>query len=745
MVPAIGFTLGLSIAQLIPAQPPAPAQFVTRINAEGWSAEATNPGALPAITFSLPSELAPDTAPITMPITRPGFDATGAVTSWAALRTFTKRKRQTWATGLPDTNHPPATASTVVMDDIVYATDGTPPNVTNNSTEISPKPIAAWVMPARLLVGNSITWEIIAFHRDYQNNRQVSSVKVRANDGTTQTPWQIVSTTSLSAGLVEDAQALEVYTGTLDITALATGAVWLEAEVRPWIGMDNVTPSLSSVMRSEDNWAAGLSARTFTRRYYRKDVARAAAPPLAYVASTGNDTTGVWSTNAATAAATPFLTLTGAHKALAGAPATGGIADGCRIRIVDSVALALNTIAANTCGGAGLIVERAPTSTRAGAYITMANNYITAMSCSIAGLEGCIIFNDLTLERTVNSGSMRGSGSTTQQQVHFQFWNITLKDATAASTAYTNGHGSYFGVTIDAATTNYGWFTNGTPEVRIMRGMKGDFNNNNSVVSYIQCGNNVSRRGACVLQAPVNQGCIFYNNVELKCNGTSTPITVGGLVAGDSIVGIAIVQNLIEVIGTGTNNIIGISRDNGFSNTTHTVMIHNTMTGAKDSRGNFFYDESTGTTRRLHKLLRMRGNIHVQVNVKGDVFVGVGQSNPTEAPFRTGHMHYMNGVGVQGEFVVYCSADGAQVGSSFSQMYPGMGSSVGTSQTTRNDPLFVNYQATTQGPVAGAGGGDYHLQPSSPARNRVTALGLRYDLGGAARPTSGSDAAGAYT
>lgn len=721
----------------------AAAQFVTSINAEGWSGEATNPGALPAMTYSLPSELAPDTAPITMPVIRAGFDATAAATSYGELRIFTKRKRQTWSAGLPDTNHPPATAATVAMDDYVYATD-TIAGVTNNSTEISPKPIAAWVMPARLLVANTITWEIIAFHRDYRDNRQVAAIRVRANDGTTQTSWQVVATAQPSAGLVEDAQALEVYTGSLDITALATGPVWLEAEVYPWIGADNADHSLSSVLRSEDNWATGLSARTFTRRYYRKDVSRQAAPPLAYVASTGSDTTGVWSTNATTAAATPFLTLTGAHKALAGAAATGGIADGCRIRIVDSVAVALNTVAANTCGGAGLIIERAPTSARASAYVTMANNYITAMSCSVTGLEGCIIFNDLTLERTVNSGSMRGSGATTQQQVHFVHWNTTLKDATASSTAYTNGHSSYFGVTFDAATTNFGWITNGTPEVRIMRGVKGDVNNNVNVINYIQCGNNLKRRNGGFMQAPVNQGCIFYNSVELSCNGTSSPISVGGLAIGDTIVGIAIVQNLIEVTGTGTNNIIGVSRDNGNASTTHSVIINNTLTGAKDSRGNFFYDESTGTTRRQHKLMRMCGNIHVQVNTKGDVHVAVAQSNPTEAPNRTGHFAYMHGVGVQGEFVVYCSADGGQVGSPFSQMYAGVGSSVGTSQTTRNDPLFVNYQAATQGPVAGAGGGDYHLQSGSPARNRVTARGLRYDLGGAMRPTSGSDASGAY-
>lgn len=734
MVPAIGFTLGLSIAQLMPVQPPAPAQFVTSINADGWSAEATNPGALPAITYSLPSELAPDTAPITMPITRKGFDATGATANYPALRVFTKRVRQAYP------NHLLATPSSLAMDDYMYSTDAPPPGVTNNSAEISPKPVAAWVMPSRLNVGNSVTWEIIAFHRDYRGNRQIATIRVRANNGTVQTPWQVVSSTSLSAGLVEDAQALEVYTGTLDITSLPTGDFWLEGEGYPWLG------DSASVVRSEDNWAAGLSARTFTRRYYRKDVARAAAPPLAYVASTGNDTTGVWSTNAATAAASPFLTETGAHKALAGAAATGGIADGCRIRIVDSVGIGSNTVAANTCGGAGLIVERAPTSTRAGAYITMANNYSTAMTCTVAGLEACVIFNDLTLERTSNSVSMRGSGTTTTTNCHFQHWNTTIKDASGTfGVSYTNAHSSYFGTTFDAATTNWVWMTNGTPEVRMLRGVKADVNNNNSIINYITVGCDIQRQNGSIPQAPVAQGCIVYNNKSRNCNGTSSPINISGLAVGDVMTGVVVVQNFVEVVGTGTNPICSISRDGGFPSTAHCIVCHNTMTGAKDSRSNFFYDESTGANRRTHKLARMEGNIWVQVNTKGDWFVGVGQANPTEAPFRTGNFPYAHGVGVRGEFVVYCSADGAQVGSSFSQLYPGMGCSIGTSQTARNDPLFVNYQATTQGPTAGAGGGDYHLQAGSPARGRVAALGLRYDLGGAARPSIGNDAAGAYT
>jgi len=62
----------------------------------------------------------------------------------------------------------------------------------------------------------------------------------------------------------------------------------------------------------------------------------------------------------------------------------------------------------------------------------------------------------------------------------------------------------------------------------------------------------------------------------------------------------------------------------------------------------------------------------------------------------------------------------------------------------RNDPLFVSYQATVNASTAGAGGGDYRLQAGSPARGRVSRRGLAFDLAGAARPTSGLDACGAY-
>lgn len=752
MAVAIGFTLGLSIAQLLPVQngPPPPAQFVTSINAEGWSAEATNPGALPAITYTVVSEMAPDTAPITMPLTRAGFDASGAAVSYPALRIFTKRKQQAWTSGLPVPNYPPATASTLAMDDYVYATDGTPINVTNNSTEISPKPIAAIVTPSRMLVGNTIgagtaaPVEVIAFHRDCQSNRQVACVKIRANDGTTQTPWVTIASTKTST-TIEDANPVEVYElPATDISALATGPFWLEFDVRPWLGADNANHALSSILRSEDNWAASTTHRTFTRRYFHKDVARAAAPPLAYVDPAGNDSTGIWSTNAATAQATPFLTATAAHAAIMhatrGVPATGGLANGCRIRIAGAVNVGSATAVSNPQGGAGVVIERAPGVSRASAVLTMNNSYRPAMTCSVSGLEPHLTITDLTLQRTSTTAALYGEAATI---MGWQLVNMRLIDTTTgAVTPYTNSNGSLFGVAIDPGGT-MNWLTEQNKEVRLLRGVTADLNGN-SPMQWVTIGCSLSRVGGGNMRV-ATEGCITYSNKYLAVRGSAAVIGVSAAAAGDIITGVVALQNVIEITGTGTNPAIRLSADNANGSIVHLLCALNVVAGfGGNGRENFLYDESTGTNRRQHRLMRFFGNIWLQINTKGSTFVGVGQANPTEAPLRTGNSPYAHGVGCEDEWSQFCSADGAQAGSSFSQMHPGLRASIGNSLTVRNDPLFVNYQAATSGPTAGAGGGDYRLQAGSGARGRVRRRGLAYDLAGAARPTSGYDACGAY-
>ena len=250
----------------------APVALISAVGTDGWQATWAS-GTPPTFT--------PDSSPVAQTFSRAGYDAAGATTTYSEDMTMLRRVRNVFPSQATDT------ATSVALEDYIYSTDSAS-GVTNSSTEISPVPIANWTMRDRQLVGDSIYWEIIAFHRNFRSGRQVACVRVRGNDGTTQTAWQVVATTAVST-YAEDPNPIEVYSNTLDISGLADGLIWLEGEIMPWNG------GAASVLASESSSVP----REFSRRYHLKDTARAASPPLAYVASTGNDATGVWSTTAA--------------------------------------------------------------------------------------------------------------------------------------------------------------------------------------------------------------------------------------------------------------------------------------------------------------------------------------------------------------------------------------------------------------------------------------------------------------
>ncbi|HEX8056031.1 MAG TPA: hypothetical protein VF481_05180, partial [Novosphingobium sp.] len=257
---------------------PAPAPF-TAVAADGWQA-----------TVGLPADL----SLLPVAVTRQGFDAAGAATTHVDTLYLTKRVRQAYP------NQASFTANSQALSDYVYATD-TIAGVVNGSTEASPRPIAAWVMTDRRIVGNSLDLECVAFHRNGRNGKPVACVMFRATDGTT-TVTAIASAMVVSPGSY-DRCAVLVYRATIDISSLSDNAnITCNAKVYPWIG------DSGAVLDSADQSAA----REFSPRTYRKNTSRAAAPLYIAVKSTGNDNTGVTSTNEATAVATPCLTVTGA-------------------------------------------------------------------------------------------------------------------------------------------------------------------------------------------------------------------------------------------------------------------------------------------------------------------------------------------------------------------------------------------------------------------------------------------------
>lgn len=242
----------------------------------------------------------------------------------------------------------------------------------------------------------------------------------------------------------------------------------------------------------------------------------------------------------------------------------------------------------------------------------------------------------------------------------------------------------------------------------------------------------------CLITSPAGSltaGTRSESGSIITYNRASDVSTTSGLVsfaAANDAIGAAFCQNIVEYTSASVIPSIRVSADNAAGNSTHLIIHHNTFTGFFSSgRANIFYDE--GATPRTNKLMSVRGNIHTQLNTKGDVFVTDGA--------RVGNWAYLYGVGCYGEFSQYIDATGGGIGSDFAQAYAGINANIGTSNIVRNDPLFVDYKGTTLGPTAGAGGGNYALQSGSPAKAMAVAT-LRFDAAGSAR--SSTTSAGAY-
>lgn len=690
----------LSMAALSRHEVPAPAAPISAVAADGWQA-----------TMIAPAELS--FAPVT--VSRQGFDSTGNAATITDTLYTTKRVRQ------PYPNHESLTADKVTLGEYIYSTD-TIAGVTNNSAETSPKPVCAWVMEGRRLVGNSIDWEIVAFHVNGRGRQFVPCVQVRATDGTLTTAWQTVSTTTISTH-AEDPNPIEVFAGSLDVTALANGLVTLEARVPPFIG------GAASVRSTSDS----SDPREFSPRQFYKDAARFAAPPLAYVSSTGNDSTGAWSTNAATAAATPFLTVGGAMTAMSdaarGTPATGGFMDGCRIRIVDTVAIG-SVATTRTQYVASVVVERAPGTARASAIVTWGANFRPRMGVGtlLGGLtEGSIGFYDVSLNRT-GAFTMIGEAGT-KLQCHFR--NVALANISATAINNSNSVSYFYGLVNSGTPISWGRATG--IQKRLIRGVTADLANN-SVESWVTIGCNITRPSGLDSEDPA-KGFINYNNKWLNPSSTGGVGAFTGAVSGADFGPYVQVQNLVETTHT-TASTAGLrfANDGALGNLVHSINYANTHTGyGSVRRQNQLYDEST--VARFHKLHLDRGNIYSQMNTKGDIF----QTDGT----RLGQFAYTHGIGAQGNFSMFRVNGGV----SEQKAYAGPGSLINTtSDTVRQDPLFTDYKGTGGSggtPSAGAGGGNYVLQPGSPARGIVATPLLRFDLAGNARAAA-NDAAGAY-
>lgn len=196
------------------------------------------------------------------------------------------------------------TADQVSLSDYIYATDVVSGAV-NNSTLAAPKPIAAWLTPDfEHVTGSTLTARLAVAHAHARDGKPVAAVKFVASDGT-HTVEQLVSTMSARQWSATGLYA-SYFESSINISTLTQGICTLDAVIYPWVG----TPFQISL--HADAWpSSNLCPLKFVA-----DHSGGYGRAHAYVSLTGNDGTGVVSTSAATAAASPYATVLAAVTAI---------------------------------------------------------------------------------------------------------------------------------------------------------------------------------------------------------------------------------------------------------------------------------------------------------------------------------------------------------------------------------------------------------------------------------------------
>ncbi len=691
---------------------------VTAIRSDGWSVE-----------FTSPPTMNPAGAPRYVGLSRQGFTSAAAPAMISESLILTQRVRR------PYPNQASLDASRVALSDYVYATDTVLGGATNGSAVACPKPVAAWVLADRRMVGGTLRLELVAAHRDARDGEQVACVVFTVPDGPASVSM-LVSSSSILAHPA-DQNAVVGYAADLDISSLADGVVTANAKVYPWLG------DASSVADSAAN-AAG--SRAFCPQVFVKNPAKVASPPLAYVSVSGVDASvdanGVASgatkvsTDPAVASAQPFATVGSAIQALkAASNVTGGFTDGCRIRLMAGSNAPGSTSNQTYSAACELVIEADP--------VAAPGSALLALTTNINMQQAWLRLKDVGLSRSGTAWQLAGKSGAGITFENVAYANGGLNGSILAAQAIGRIEGMAFSSTGTlsipfSATTAQQW--------RLIRGLTA---NGAGVDNFCVVGCNLGNPSVATASSFSDSGAFIGFNRLMNYTGSGGVISLAG--GGPLASNVAIIQNVVEWSGTGNNPALRLSADAGALSLSHVVVHHNTFAGYWNyGRATIFYNETNGTL-RTHDLVSSKGNIHVSLNTKHDIFFAVNSGDPDgTASARVGGWAYMYGVGCAGECVQYADATSQPngTGSSFSQAFAGLDAVCGSSTTAPLDPKFVDPKAAVWSgsgtlAAAGTGGGDYRLQTGSPAAGRLGRPVLRFDLDGRARP-SVHDASGAY-
>lgn len=693
-------TAALTITVDDVAEGPVMDPAITAVDPEGWSVTYASP----------PAAFDPVGDPRHLIVDRAGFDATGAPVSVPEAIPLTTRVREPY----PDATS--LSADTVALAEHVYASDSVA-GIGNGSTLAAPKPVCAFALPDRRLVGDTLSTEVTVHHGMPRDGTPAAAVVFEVSDGTT-TVSETVSAFTLSGwDGGGDANPVPVYAADIDVSGLADGArLTLNATVYPHVGDAAAVAASASSDGLNTQWEP---------QYFWRDSTH--VPLHAYVDPVaGDDGAGAVDADPATARAAPFLTIAAAVIALR----TG---DGARLdgHVVRLMAGTHADWGASTAGAqsntdeAYLTIERDPLATRAEVILQglTASHTLDVDYLALRGLT----------YRRIGTGRLNvpvGNVSRTHA-AHSMVWVHDCLVDNGGNTGTAGAEVIWFNF--------YAWWTrcavencgiiggSSLPSHQMWRGCTfADTPTQIRMKTFI--GNTLEETQTALgqtLAIPGYDGMIVAFNRFLRAQNPVAYATSTGS-AVSVLHGLAFVQNLIEMT-SGDDRLVQLFAESWSeaAPANNLIFVHNTIAaqGAK-GRVNIGYDDTAGSPGSFTNLF-LRANVMGQLNIKTDVFVNDGAN--------TANWALVHGCGCSG------NATGSTL--TFNHDFPGLESLIPAGDDARDEIVYVDYQAKTWAGGStyadGAGGGDYRLAPGSKGSSGVTAA-LAFDLEGGVRPADGA-------
>lgn len=573
------------------ALPPAgTAAKFQNVNADGWS-----------VDYTAPPTFDPVGAPEYVTVTRKGFSEAGAEITFSEDIIVASRIRQAYA------NQASLTADQASLSDYIYAGDVVL-GATNASTRPYPKPIAQWMTPDRQIIrGGTFSPRLFVSHGHARKGKPVAAVKFTLSDGTT-TLEQVVSAMST---ITYSASEFTVphFTTTFDLSSLAQGAtLTLDAVIYPWVG--------EAFTISTD--ADAYPSPNLTTQRHLLDRTGAYGTAYAYVSPTGVDASGVTSTNAATAAASPYLTVAAAAAAIKtfnNANFARNAADGGIVRLTEGVHVltaAISSTASTT--NWPITIEAANPSAVA---TTILRDRGSTLSSS---LPSQIIFKNIRIQKSATgSWVFLDQGAANLVYTTQMLFDGCDFDANGAApydgAVYKSGRVIYLNCT--GSNLGQGGIVSVINKTVTAIGCSGQgFVREVTAHCVIGCRETAAspqfgNQAATAAKAAVLGGVVAY------CHFTSTTagqrcINVGTTIGAR---GLAVVQSVVEQIAGDTAPVLAISADSVVNPVENLVLQGITSVGA---RANVLYQD-IGTATVL-KSGYQANNVWNEYNIKSDVF-----------------------------------------------------------------------------------------------------------------------------